>query len=515
MLPAATRGQERAAVAGSPFSQAPYRVGERLTYTVSFSNFQTAAHVETSVTGRGQYFGREGIELRARVETLGVVHAALYSVNNEYVTYVDPATGLPYRTQSRIREGARIEDAAADYNVPVGTSALPPRQTAGGLPWTYDLLSAIYRVRALPLTQGSTYSLSVQHQGAAVYDADVRVMGRELVKTNIGSSSTIVTRLRSPGIPATGRDVATIYFTDDERHVPVLLVLHHRAGEIRAELASAEITMPPAGVEQATPAQPGIPLRPQPGGVSTQAGGAVPGRGTAPAPGTAAPTLPSLPFEVGEELNFNFFIGNGAQPIGTASFRVASRGRFFSREGLLLTSIMQTTGTGAQLFPVNDQISSYVDPATLLPFRTELNLNEGTRRARWVVSYDQNAGSALFDDGTRVETPVAKHDLLSVFYALRSFDLTVGKRNAVSLLLNKRPRLLFVTALRSGNLTMAGRSIPATELSLLTDDPAQGDRLALRLWVSNDRRRIPLRLTAVTPLGPIRADLAIIPTSLQ
>jgi hypothetical protein len=56
--------------------------------------------------------------------------------------------------------------------------------------------------------------------------------------------------------------------------------------------------------------------------------------------------------------------------------------------------------------------------------------------------------------------------------------------------------------------------IPAVELSLTTGDP-QGDRYTLRLWLSTDSRRLPLRLTAQTPLGPVRADLAIIPTTLQ
>jgi hypothetical protein len=150
----------------------------------------------------------------------------------------------------------------------------------------------------------------------------------------------------------------------------------------------------------------------------------------------------------------------------------------------------------------------------LLPFRAELNLLEGRRRAKWIVSVDQNSGSALFDDGTRVEIRAGTHDLLSVFYALRSFDLSPGRRNAVSLLLNKRPRLLFITPLRRATLALGGQQIPAVELSLTTDD-RQPDRFSLHLWVSTDRRRLPLRLTAQTPLGPLRADLAIIPTLSQ
>jgi hypothetical protein len=181
---------------------------------------------------------------------------------------------------------------------------------------------------------------------------------------------------------------------------------------------------------------------------------------------------------------------------------------------LLLTANLQSAGAVQTLFPVSDQINSYVDVSNVLPFRTELSLSEGKRRARFVVSADQQGGSALFEDGTRVEVPFGTHDLLSVFYALRSFDLTPGKRNAVSLLVNKRPRLLFITALRTGSLQLGGQNIPSVELALTTSD-SDGDSLALRLWVSTDKRRLPLRLTAVTPLGPVRADLAIIPTSLQ
>jgi len=187
---------------------------------------------------------------------------------------------------------------------------------------------------------------------------------------------------------------------------------------------------------------------------------------------------------------------------------------YFNRDGFLFNAVLQTAGAGAELFPVNDQFSSYVDPSTLLPFRAEQALAEGKRRARFVVSSDQGAGAALFDDGTRVEVPVGTHDLLSVFFAMRSFDLTPGKTTNVALLVNKRPRVLFVTALRQANLPLAGQQIPAVELSLRTND-STGDRFSLRLWVSTDKRRLPLRLTAVTPLGPVRADLAIIPTTLH
>ncbi|HLN99627.1 MAG TPA: DUF3108 domain-containing protein, partial [Pyrinomonadaceae bacterium] len=136
-----------------PFSPAPYRIGERLTYNVSFSNFVSAAHVELLVSARGTFFGREGIQLKGHLETTGVVNAALFAINNDYITYVDPESGLPYRGQQTIRETARVMETAADFNQAAGTAAIPSKQT-GGFPGTYDFLSAIYRIRSLPLSQG-------------------------------------------------------------------------------------------------------------------------------------------------------------------------------------------------------------------------------------------------------------------------------------------------------------------------------------------------------------------------
>jgi len=511
---AASGQQNRTDVSGAPLAQTPYRVGERLTYTVSFSNFPTAAHVETLVANRGQLQGREGVELRAHVETIGVVSAALLALNVNQTTFVDPANGLPYRALQSLVQNTRVQDVSQDYNTPLVDPALAQGRDVAVEVGTFDFLSALFRLRALPLAQGATYALSVK-QNQTVYDAEVRVTGRETLKTNIGSTNAIVAEVRVRGNKEADDYRVRLYFTDDERHVPVLVSARHRAGEIRVELASAEFvgeSQTPMAAATPTP-EPGIVL--PPGQVANNAkppAAPTPAPARTPAPTAAAPS--ELPFKPGEQLNFNFYLGPNAQPAGSASFLVRPRARYFNREGLLLTANLQTAGAVQTLFPVNDQVSSYVDASSVLPFRTELSLSEGKRRARFVVSADQQSGSALFEDGTRVEVPFGTHDLLSVFYALRSFDLTPGKRNSVSLLLNKRPRVLFITALRNAPLQLGGQNIPAVELALATNDPA-GDRLSLRLWVSTDKRRLPLRLTAITPLGQVRADLAIIPTALQ
>jgi hypothetical protein len=222
----------------------------------------------------------------------------------------------------------------------------------------------------------------------------------------------------------------------------------------------------------------------------------------------------SLPFKIGEQLNYQVFIGTNNTPMGLASFQVRGRQKYFDHDGVFLNVTAQTTGAAAALFVAKDQIDSYVDPKALLPFRTVLNLVEGRRRLNQTIGFDQNAGVAIIDSGRKLDVPVGTHDYVSFFYVLRTFNFNVKKRNAVSVLVENKPKTLFVEAQKRESIQLGTRTVPALALSITTDDP-DPDKYQLRLWISDDHQRLPLRLTCTTKLGPLRADLAILPTTPQ
>ena len=481
--------QEKETLAPVTFSQSPYRVGERLTYNVSFSNFPSAAHVELEVVSRGVHFGRNAIQLRAHVETAGVVNVALFAINKDYMTYIDDDTGLPFRSEETARDAIKAYESVTDFNQPAGNEAFPPKQR--GAQGTYDFVSAFYRARALPLAFGGVYNFSVRGEGSE-YQAELRVVGKDVVQTNVGSFPTIVTQIKvnSPLL----KNVKA-YFSDDERHVPVLITARVGDGQLSAELAGSELIKPPTETTSPTPAVV-----------------------VAPAPIPSAPanpaTLENFPFTIGEQLNYQVFIGNSNTALGLATFQVRARSRYFDRDGLLLSVNAQTTGAAASLFVAKDQVDSYVDPKGLLPYRTVMNLVEGSRRVNQTLTLNQTDGTATTDKGARIEIPVATHDYLSFFYAVRTFNLIPPRKSAVSMLVENKPKTLFVDAVKRENIQLGDRSIPAIALSITTDDP-QPDKYQLRMWVSDDRRRLPLRITCITKLGLLRADLAILPTSRQ
>lgn len=477
---------------GAPqFSRAPYQIGERLTYNVSYSAFPSAAHAEFHIVSRGTHFERDAVELRAHVQTMDVVNVALLAINNDYTSYIDPLTGLPFRSEETVRDAIKTDEAARELNQAAGSEAIPPKQR--GFPGTYDLLSAFYRARALPLGSGGTFSFSVRGAGGE-YNVELRVTGRESVNTNVGSFSTIVTKVRVSNSPL--RNVR-VYFSEDERHVPVLITAEIGDGDLRAELAASEIIAPKP---IATPT-PQTSVRPGPIPLAT------------PAPTVAPPANDdSLPFKVGEQLNYQIFIGPSPTPMGIATFQVKGRQRYFDRDGLFLSVNAHTTNALAQVFVARDQIDSYVDPKALLPFRTVMNLIEGRRRLNQTLLMGQDNGVASTAEGLRIEMPVGTHDYLSFFYAVRTFNLTPARKSVTSMLVENKPKTLFVTSQKREAIQLGSQSVPAIALTITTDDP-EPDKYQLRMWISDDRRRLPLRISCATQLGPLRADLAILPAA--
>ena len=470
-----------------PLAQTPYRVGERLTYNVSYSSFPDAAHVELEVVSRGVHFGREAIQLRGHLETTGVINVALLAINNDYVTYIDPATGLPFRAEETARDAIRAASSVDDFNQPAGNDAItPPQKGSAGI---YDFVSAFYRARALPLVSGAVYNFSVRGQSSD-YQAELRVVGKEIVRTNVGSFPAIVTQIK---VNTSSIKNIKAYFSDDPGHVPVLVTARVSSGDLRAELAGSELIKPPDAAPTPTPA---IVVAP------------------APTPTPPKGLDENLPFTVGEQLNYQVFISGGSTPLGLATFQVRGRSKYFDRDGVFLTVNAHTTGAAARLFNATDTIDSYVDPKGLLPYRTVLNLSEGSRRLNETLTLNQETGTASSDKGGRIEMPVGTHDYLSFFYALRTLNLNPTKKSVLSMLVEKKPKTLFVDVLKRESIELGDRKIPTIALSITTDDP-EPDKYKLRMWVSDDRRRLPVRFTCHTKLGALRADLAIVPTSSQ
>jgi len=495
-----------------PQSPGPYLIGERLTYNVSFSNFGTAAHLEMFVAGRCQYFGRDAIELRGRVLTPGVVYAALVSINSDFVSYVDAASGLPFHVKQIDHVSSSGQETVAEYNQGADTSTNQNQAAGNDPPGIYDLLSAIYRARALPLAEGNAYYFNIRN-GGQDYRVELRIHGRQAVRTSVGTFNALVGLVRFANNSPANDYRIQIYFSDDEHHVPVVITARAQAGEIRAELAGEQIvhnpTPRPSPVRSPLATTTPEPVRPRPTPLATN-------RNSAPPPDTTnEDPLRNLPFKIGEQLNYRAYLPGMSEPVGNITFQVRGHQRYFDHDGLMFTAFAQTSAAVQRLFIASDQIASYVDSRTLLPFRCEMRLVEGRRQTNDILTLNQDYGNATNQAGRRIDIPIGTHDYVSIFYAMRSMDLTPPRRNAFSILINGKPHTLAIQALKRETIKMGSESVAAIQLQLTVPDDSQPDRYVLRGWISDDARRLPLRLTANTQLGELRVDLVTVPLAIN
>ncbi len=475
-----------------------FPTGEKLTYNLSFATFTDAGTIELYAAGQDKLAERTANVLRARVRTNGIVQSTLIDLNDDLTTFLDRETSLPLRAVRILYLDGKQTEARRDFSenqMVIPTLNLPANQPAADAN-VFDLLSAIYQIRHLDFNNTAVQPLKVW-ENDKVYNVKLQVSGRENVSTATGAFNAFVVQI-STDDKVFNRYKAKIYLSDDERHLPVLMSLKLPQGELRAELISVEILQPEPVVAVVVP-----PTIPQPTPVI------VPTPRPQPTPKPYFDNQPleaDLPFTLGEKLDFEVL--RAGQKIASVRSEIKERKQFAARDSVLLSVTAQPFGN-SNVFAAGDKIESYIDPNYLVPLRQEIKLNGALIGFNQSLNFDQEHGVVTTDKGLRAEIPVGTFDPLSFVYALRAFRFSDAPNNSsgtrAAIFLNGAPVIVTLKPTREA-IEFAGRRTAAIVLTIITDNP-QIDSLGLKLWISDDGRRLPLKLTFNTPTGAIQVNL--------
>ncbi|HEX8367173.1 MAG TPA: DUF3108 domain-containing protein [Pyrinomonadaceae bacterium] len=466
-------------------STAPFRVGERLSYNVSFGKITDAAYAEIFVVSRGKLAGRDAVELQGKFKTTNLV-SAFYLLDEIRMSYASAETGLPLYTRVVSNEGILPKETAKNFL---------ENPTA-----YHDLLTAIYQARNL----NGSGTVSFQ-ENDKTYNAVFQTTGTEKVKTDAGEFETNVSTVQSPFLDEAGLKDLRINFSNDEARLPVLIRFKTLKGEFRAALASVQTILPETQVEPTPPV------------LTTATPTPLPIQTPRPTPKTTPyvdnqPLPEELPFNLGETLNFRVTSQN--QNIGTVTLQAKERKQIAGRDGfpkdsLLLTATVSANGQQKGILNVGDSIKSYVDPISLAPMNIELKLNGTLAPYNQAVQFEQAAGFASDNSTNRIEIPVGTHSLLSLAYAIRSFSLAASKNptnpvndTRVAVFVGDKPYVLILKPSTVEIVEFQGARLPAQVVAIVTGNP-QIDQLNLKIWLSVDERRLPLRFV----VGGYQADL--------
>jgi hypothetical protein len=229
-------------------SAAPFEVGERFTYNVSWKVFDAGIATMT-LAEKMSFQNEETYRINATVYSTGIV-SALFKVVDVFESFFQARDLCSRRITKKIQEGrrhretvvtfdakarqARMEDR--DLNLP----DLPPKRTESPVPsCVQDVISALYVIRTKTLRVGELVQFPI-NDGGRTYDVTVEIQAQEEVRTPAGTFQAfrLEPKVFDGLFKSKGR--LFVWVTSDAARMPVQLKAKINIGTITATLTQAD-----------------------------------------------------------------------------------------------------------------------------------------------------------------------------------------------------------------------------------------------------------------------------------
>ncbi|GKS58980.1 hypothetical protein YTPLAS18_25070 [Nitrospira sp.] len=219
---------------------------------------------------------------------------------------------------------------------------------------------------------------------------------------------------------------------------------------------------------------------------------------------------PLRPFAAGERLTYELsWMGITA---GTAVMGVEAAEPVDHHPLLKLLTTANSSPFVTRFYPVHNRVESWIDADTLVPQRMSFQRREGKRKNDFQYVFRQAEGKVTaVKDGQAAEIDIATgtQDTISCLYFARSNVLLIpGTSTFLNVHHDKKNYTLEVRV--EGIEQLEGRWGRQEAVRLLVVMPFQGIFLNegnVRVWLSNDARRVPLLMKAKVIIGSVVAKL--------
>jgi hypothetical protein len=233
-----------------------------------------------------------------------------------------------------------------------------------------------------------------------------------------------------------------------------------------------------------------------------------------PAAAPARPVAPAapraerpVPFMVGETLTYDVSWSTYLTA-GTAVMTVKEKKPSFNSTAYYIVAEGRPTPLVSRLYSLYYKLDTLIDSYTLLPQRGSIYSEEGKRHRLRTTQFDRAANKVFFEYKTDTTvkadfpTSTVTQDALSAIYVLRAIPIKAGDRMTMPVSddgINYKAQFDVAPAERVK--TPSGeRSAWPVKLSLF-DDKNRPIGRNLGIWLSDDGRRLPVKLQADLPVG--------------
>lgn len=232
-----TRASRRSA-GDLPGRDPAIRVGEKLVFSVRYGVIR-AGEATMEIARIEDAYGYPSYHTVTTAKSNSFFDT-VYKVRDKVESWMDVDHLYSRRFRKQLREGSYRANQDIEMDQRLRMARYQDGRVFEFMAGAHDILSAFYFVRTLELEPGGEYWLEM-HADRKNYPLKVNVHGRERVDTPAGKFDTIVVEpmLRTPGL-FKHEGSLTIWLTDDERKMPVLMKSKISVGSISVILTDYE-----------------------------------------------------------------------------------------------------------------------------------------------------------------------------------------------------------------------------------------------------------------------------------
>ena len=162
------------------------------------------------------------------------------------------------------------------------------------------------------------------------------------------------------------------------------------------------------------------------------------------------------------------------------------------------------------IFKVRDRYESYIDTATLKPYKFVRSIEEGGFKKYENITFNQNTNTAITNDGV-FKVPNCVQDVLSSIYYARNIDFKkykIGDKIPFSMFIDNEVFNMYIRYLGTETIkTRYGKFNTYKFKPLLVKGTIFEGGEKMTVWVTQDQNKVPVRIESPITIGSVKVDL--------
>lgn len=219
-------------------------------------------------------------------------------------------------------------------------------------------------------------------------------------------------------------------------------------------------------------------------------------------------TIPNRAFTVGERLVFD--VGYSFIVAGEAVMSVPRIDTVEGRPCYQILFTVKSTPTFSWIYKVDDRYETMVDVDGLFSWRFSQRIREGSYSRDFEASFDQRNHIARAE-GKEYPIPPHTHDIISAFYFARTIDYTGMRPGQKTFLHNFYKDTTYSLAIKFLGYQRievdAGKFDCVLVEPLITEGGLFKAEGRIIIWMTNDDRKIPVKVSTKVAVGSIDSEL--------